>query len=110
MIEMYTPSVFRDNLSIKIILAPLLSRERCKKYTETLSFPPKTCRHKHCLATLKNCSRLANHCLSNDREHPPASYKKKTKRCTPVLSKFLCCVYLLSIIVNRGPRAGALAG
>ena len=46
MIEMYTPSVFRDNLSFKIILAPLLSRERCKKYTETLSFPSKICRLK----------------------------------------------------------------
>ena len=43
-IEMYTPSVFRYNLSFKITLAPLLSRKWCKKYGETLSFPSKICR------------------------------------------------------------------
>ena len=45
MIEMYTPSVFKDNSSLKIRLAPLLSWKWCKKYGETLTFPSKICRH-----------------------------------------------------------------
>ena len=41
---MYTPSVFRYNLSFRITLAPLLSIKRCKTYGETFSFPSKICR------------------------------------------------------------------
>ena len=38
MIEMYTSGVFRDNLSFKIILAPLLSRNDAKSKMKHLVF------------------------------------------------------------------------
>ena len=38
MMKIYTPSVRRDNLSSKNILAPFLSRQGCKKNGETLYF------------------------------------------------------------------------
>ena len=57
---------------LKLIVFKDLSQSVLRNYVGF--FNPGGCSRsllKHCLATLKYCSKLAKQCLSNTREHPP---------------------------------------